>query len=317
MKRLFFTLLSLGILFACSAPQSNNETTNAAEASTSLFGEFANADFQRRSEGYDYLAIRIDSLNEYFALVNITARADKKDPSCELQVIARIDGDILAFESVDKNTVHIISTSNGIKIETAEESNGSDLYFYCTGGATIAGEYQRTSFESVPPKELTFPELKTEVHSLQGIDFKVQHTSNFMFNQVLVSPSGLELSNRPEVWPIEGQVERTEIEDLNSDGWPEVLSFIRSTEGKVSAVGYSVNSGQSMSMIYLPELSTDEAAMYDYNDKEEVRIVENTVIRRFPIYENGQETQKYRQLQYKLVNGEAARVFKLDKVTEY
>lgn len=316
MKRVLASLILL-ILLACTEKASNDKPQRSSATSNSLFGQFANSDFADRGKGYDYVAVDIDSLNEYFALVNISSRADKKRPSCEVQIIARIADGILAFESVDKNTIEIRSTSDGIRIQAVDDAHQGDLSFYCSGGASIAGDYTQVNLESVPKEELSFLEFGTESHTLQGINFRVQYTSNYIFNQLLVSPSGLAASNRPEVWPIEGQVERTEIEDLNSDGWPEILSFIRSTEGKVSAVGYSVNSGESMSMIYLPELTNDEAAMYGYEGNEEVSIVETSVIRRFPISENDGATKKYRQLQYQLIDGEAARVFKLNKVTEY
>ncbi len=298
---------------ACSSVEENEQELS----SNRIYGEYANADFQQRNEGYDYVAIRIDSLNEYYALMNISARKDKKQPSCELQVIARLADTGLEFESVDNNIIQITATPSGISIQPKNEEASNDLNFYCSGGATIKGEYKSTNLSSIPKEELSFPKLETEEFQLQNINFKVQSTSNIMFNQLMVVPQGLGQDNRPVVWPIEGTVQYTEIEDLNSDGWPEVLSFIKGADKKMSAVGYSVNGGLSMSIIYLPEITNDEAVVYGYQKGEEIRIVETSVIRRFPIYENGFKTKKHRQLRYKLVNGEAARVFKLDGVTEY
>jgi hypothetical protein len=54
---------------------------------------------------------------------------------------------------------------------------------------------------------------------------------------------------------------------------------------------------------------------------DEFAMVENTFVQRFPIYNpgdtNAEPTGGTRQIQYKLVDGEASRLFEVDKVVEY
>ena len=45
--------------------------------------------------------------------------------------------------------------------------------------------------------------------------------------------------------------------------------------------------------------------------------MENTFIRRFPLYENGSPNGKTRQFQFKLVPGEAMKQLVLDRTVEY
>lgn len=308
MKKLA-TLLILTIVCACNSPKESDGS------SKTVFGNFAAESYAQRSEGYDYVTVSIDSINDQFASVIIDARKDKKSPTCELEVFARIvDENTIEFETVGSNTAVIQSTPEGIVIKTKDESKIDDLSFYCSGGATLADEYLSVDLaESSEDFWNSYPQS----FELQGIEFNLYASSNFMFNQILVEPSGLEITNRSEVIPFQGQFELAEIEDLNADGWPELLAMIRSNEGKMSVIGYSVNNGKSMSMIQLPALAEDDPNASGYMGQDEIRVVENMLVRRFPIYENGKATEKFRQLQYKLVDGEASRVFELDKVTEY
>ena len=65
----------------------------------------------------------------------------------------------------------------------------------------------------------------------------------------------------------------------------------------------------------------NEDAKIGYMGHDEFAIVENTFVRRFPVYKpedtNANPTGGMRQIQYKLVDGEASRLFKVDKIVEY
>ncbi len=86
----------------------------------------------------------------------------------------------------------------------------------------------------------------------------------------------------------------------------------KENRGYSSLLAYSVNNGLSMSEIYLAPLSHDKKAFDKYEGNDEFRVVENTLIRRFPIKDN-----KTKQIQYKLVAGEASWQLKIDKIMEY
>jgi hypothetical protein len=138
-----------------------------------------------------------------------------------------------------------------------------------------------------------------------------------------IKPSGLEINNQEEIHEIYGLISGAEIGDLNNDNYPEILVYI-TTVGSGSygsIIGYSVNNGKSMSRIYLPDLSGNLEISKGYMGHDEFAIVENSFVQRFPIYNpedtNAQPTGGTRQIQYKLVDGEASRIFEVDKVVEY
>jgi hypothetical protein len=61
--------------------------------------------------------------------------------------------------------------------------------------------------------------------------------------------------------------------------------------------------------------------MTGYLGHDEFELVENTLVRRYPVYKEGDSnadpTGGYRQFQYKLEPGEAGWIFRLDRVVEY
>ena len=114
-----------------------------------------------------------------------------------------------------------------------------------------------------------------------------------------------------------------EIGDLNRDNQPELFVYLKAEKPNraLKLIGYSSNNGKSMSMVYLPEPEQDAKAYAGYYGFDEMAIVENSFCRRFPVIEK-QDDQIYmngmiRQLDYELVDGEACRILKIKRITEY
>ena len=98
-------------------------------------------------------------------------------------------------------------------------------------------EEQKTGFY----KTLTF----------QNISFEIITSGEGSLNQLSIQPKGLEIDNQKIDLEIDGQVVNAEIEDLNSDGFPEILIYTKSAgSGSYgNVIGYSVNNGKSISQI--------------------------------------------------------------------
>ena len=160
-------------------------------------------------------------------------------------------------------------------------------------------------------------------HTLQGITFTVTCPNSGSINKLTITPKGLEGDNSPITVEADGTVTGSEVADLNGDGSPEIYVYVNSagSGSYASLTAYSANNKKSLSQIYLPELSEDKKHAKGYMGHDEFRVVENTLVRRFPIYKagdsNAKPTGKTRQLQYKLKAGEAGWLLKLDKATEY
>jgi hypothetical protein len=88
-----------------------------------------------------------------------------------------------------------------------------------------------------------------------------------------------------------------------------------------SLVAYAANDNKSLSEIYLPPLTEESEISKGYMGHDEFAVVEKTLVRRFPVYREGDvnadPTGGSRQLQYKLEPGEAGWTLQLDKRQDF
>lgn len=158
---------------------------------------------------------------------------------------------------------------------------------------------------------------------LQGIQFRVTSPNQGRGNTLRLVPAGLEIDNAPIERPINGNVMGAEVADLNVDGSPEIYIYV-TAEGSGSygsLVAYSANRRKSLSEIYLPPVAQDKAASKGYMGHDEFAVVESVLVQRFPVYRDSDTHAKptggMRQLQYRLVPGEAGWLLKVDRMVEY
>ena len=182
----------------------------------------------------------------------------------------------------------------------------------------LKDKYALSSSEKVSYSESTAKGFD-KVLTLQGITFHVQATNNGSLNQLTITPSGLEEVNTVIKQEIDGAVTGAEVGDINRDGSPEIYIYVTSAgSGSYgSLVAYSANNKKSLSEIYLPSLQDDKKASQGYMGHDEFTLIENRFARRFPVYlkddANCCPKGGTRQLEYKLVPGEATWQLKLVK----
>ena len=170
------------------------------------------------------------------------------------------------------------------------------------------------SLEPVEPKTA----FKKTV-SYKTISFDITKSGDTL----TIQPSGFESDNTKVIKTIEGTVSNIEVDDINTDGSPELMIYITSSgSGNYgTAIGFSGNNNKSMSEITIPRIVDNPKTNKGYMGHDEFALVEGTLVQRFPIYKEGDTNSKptggMRQIQYKLKNGEASKVFAVDKIIEY
>lgn len=153
---------------------------------------------------------------------------------------------------------------------------------------------------------------------LQGIVFRVTSANNSSLNKLRIVPSGRLKDVQPIEREVDGTVVGAEVADLDGDGWPEIYVYVQSAgSGSYgTVVGHAVNRGQSLTPIFMPELADDPKASAGYMGHDSFQVVERWLVRRFPIYRQGDlnaaPSGGTRQLQYRLARGEAGWVLRLD-----
>ena len=313
-------------MISCSPNSENKETEKevvieeAEETSLENFiGDYVTSGYFQREDGYDWTVVRILPGDQNKLIGEVSSRSDLKRPSCSAAFELQLNdsSNLEAMLMNQKVFFLIIGDSLEIQVETEEGENA--LHFFCNGGASLAGTYTKLEedLDSSQYMNYTFEEEL----SLQKIKFDIKATEQNPYTTLLVQPEGLEISNEAVVQKVDGCYLKSEIEDLYSDGWPEILIFFNSygMEMKGMVVGFSVNNGKSMSQISMPELS--EEASQGFRGQDQFEIVENSLVQRFPIYEqkgdDWVQTGKTRQVQYKLRDGEASRQFFETNISEY
>ena len=298
------------------------ETTQEAVTTTlSVTGNYVSSEYEKRDEGYDWVSVAVKAAKDEQLKIAVRSRADKKKPTCTFDALAKKVNDSTFTATAEGKTILFSFKDNQISITTQNESDSNILNFYCSGGGSLAGSYQKIEGD-LDQTQIDKTIFRKNV-TLQGISFSISTQKNGMETELTVTPYGLEIDNSAVTQTIDGSVVDAEIEDLNSDGSPEVLIYTKS-DGSGSygnVIGFSVNNKKSMSQIYFPPITDNKELSKGYMGHDEFTIVETTLAQRFPIYKEGDSnanpTGGTRQITYKLVDGEASRKFVVKNSTEF
>ena len=199
------------------------------------------------------------------------------------------------------------------------------IIFGCNGKSKNVESAEATQKEMVEPsgESANEDEVYHRYLSLHNIGFDIRTTGKGSIRQLNVQPQGLSIDNRIFSMEIDGSIVDAEIDDLNNDGYPEVLIYTQSAgSGSYgNVIGFSVNNGKSMSQIAFPNIADNPRANTGYMGHDKFAIIEKRLVQRFPIYKQGDTnsnpTGKIREIHYQLTDGEASRVFKIKSITEH
>ncbi|HYQ55986.1 MAG TPA: PliI family lysozyme inhibitor of I-type lysozyme [Draconibacterium sp.] len=322
MKNNFYVMvMALFLTMGCKTETKNVEEVEKTEINIELnvLGNYVSDDYSKRSEGYDWVAISVSETKNSHLNISIRSRADKKKPTCTFDAVAKKVDDKVYQTQIDGKTILFQFTNAQLNITTEKEEDEGLLYFYCSGGASIGGTYLKIN-ELLDQSQIDKTKFN-RVLSLQDVGFNVSSIEKDGKNTLTIITFGLHEREYNETFNIDGEeVTNAEVEDLNSDGSPELFVFTQSvgsgSYGNVYA--FSVNNKKSMSEVYFQPTAENSEINKGYMGHDEFSLVENTLGQRFPIYNEGdtnaEPTGGTRQVSYKLVEGEAMRKLEVDKV---
>lgn len=288
---------------------------------TDVTGNYVSSEYEKRNEGYDWVSVAVKpAINNQLKIV-VRSRADKKKPTCTFDALAKKANDSTYKADINGKTVVFSFKNKQISIATANKEDSGLLNFYCSGGGSLAGSYHKIDGD-LDQTQIDKTIFKKHL-TLQGIGFNISTKKNEVDTELTVAPYGLEIDNSAITQTIDGSVVDAEIEDLNSDGFPEVVIYTQS-DGSGSygnVIGYSVNNGKSISQIYFPPITDNKKLSEGYMGHDKFTIIETSLSQRFPIYKEGDSnanpTGGTRQINYKLVDGEASRKFEIKNSTDF
>ncbi len=285
MKYLF--LVTLLFFTGCSFYKINEESFDTSYVSKS---------YLKKDMGYDWVSVRLKEYDENYIRVIIRSRNDIKKPTCTFDELAykQNKNQFIAY----KFNKQILFTLSNDKLYITSNKDENILKYFCSGGGSLQGEYLKYNK----------PLDNTQIDKIEYINSLNYNNINFLVEvknkKLKLTTLGLKYSKEPFYHNLEEEVYFSEVADLNSDNSPEIYIYAKDKQ-KTKVIAYSVNNMLSLSEIYLEPIKLEEL-------KDEVRVVENRLIRKVYL-KNG----KIKQIEYKLVPGEATWQLKIQKIMQY
>lgn len=156
---------------------------------------------------------------------------------------------------------------------------------------------------------------------VNGLSFTISSPNKAEGNTITIKPHGLKNGDAPLTQPVEGEVSKVEIADLDGDGSPELFLYTTSpgsgSYGK--AYAWSTNGKKVLTEIFIKPPENKDLSGYMGHD--EFAVIESSFARRFPVYKKGDPnstpTGGWRQFQYKLKPGEAGWVLQIKRIDSF
>ena len=141
-------------------------------------------------------------------------------------------------------------------------------------------------------------------------------------NPLLVRPIGMESDAREVNTVLRGRLYGVQIDDLNSDGYPDLLLYIYTDSNAIHGTVYAIISeaNKSIGACFLPDVSLDGKINTGYKGHDKFTLLEGTLLQQFPIYNPGDDkdnpTGGTRTLLYQLGKSEG-RGYKFNRIRFY
>lgn len=161
------TLLSMTLLVGCNnispitvptatAPTATGHTSatinktvspvaNISPAVAVVIGDYVSAGYANKAQGYDWVAVLITANGSEQINIKVRARSDIKKPTCTFDGQATLMGQDKAhgviFQTVANDSKVFLQFKDD-KL-TIDSEDKYALNYYCSGGGSIVGEYQK------------------------------------------------------------------------------------------------------------------------------------------------------------------------------
>jgi len=127
-------------------------------------------------------------------------------------------------------------------------------------------------------------------------------------NTLTIRPVGFKSETREASLELKGRVVSTEIDDLNNDGFPDIIILVMDAKDKLSLFSIASRDNERMEPIYFPDITNDMQLSKGYRGMDEYKLVEGVLFRKFPIFESDTTiktpTNKVRQILYRVMPGD-------------
>lgn len=130
---------------AKKAAQQQAETVVVDEKVLMVDGAYVSEGYTQREEGYDWVKVMVTSTTADEITIAIRSREDIKKPTCTLDAVAKKIGDQTYLAELEGKKVKFTFTDKSLAIEAKDEADNNILYYFCSGGASLRGTYDKVN----------------------------------------------------------------------------------------------------------------------------------------------------------------------------
>lgn len=142
-------------------------------------------------------------------------------------------------------------------------------------------------------------------------------------NELSVKPEGFDNTAREMDFFIKGRLAKVEIDDLNNDGFPDLVVTLYTGDEGVIGMVYAFMSveNKSITAAVLPDVMLDGKIKEGYKGHDQFSLLEGKLMQKFPIYKPGDDKDKptggTRVIQYEISgSGDTGYKFKIVRFYE-
>ncbi len=153
--------------------------------------------------------------------------------------------------------------------------------------------------------------------TIDGVGYMVScNNKHADLNNASVFAKGFKGNPRSVQFPVKGRVHGMAVEDLNGDGFPDIVLFVYNgvNEQFGEAVGITGKDNASLQPVFFPDIYSDPKLRQGYKGHDSYSIVIGLLQRSFPLYKTDDgdtATGSIRIIQYKIVEQEGVLSFKV------
>jgi hypothetical protein len=133
------------------------------------------------------------------------------------------------------------------------------------------------------------------------------NNKNESANDVFVSPKGFGKDIRDLSFSIKGRLRKILVDDLNADGYPDLILCIYSGAGELmgNIAGIVTKGNNAFEPVYFPDIYSNPKISQGYKGADEFSVMVGTLLQSFPVH-NPTDTSAgvTRVVQYEITKGE-------------
>lgn len=149
---LLMTSAALFTLSGCNnvMPSMTNQNTKqpivaVTPAVQAVVGDYASEGYAKRTQGYDWVGVAVQADGNEQIAIKVRARSDVKKPTCQFDAKATLMGQddahgVIFQSKVNDSTAFFQFKDNVLTIDSQDKYA---LNYFCSGGGSIIGEYQK------------------------------------------------------------------------------------------------------------------------------------------------------------------------------